>query len=171
MAATYINGNTFQVEFILWKKDIVSYFWHAYFFHPLEYLKRQDSKRFLHAIAYSSLLCISLLIASFILNLNSYPFLILYFPFVTGILMYNHYRKTIQTSKPLLERHYSFVMEPNEMRIMDNHSKEEVIIASNDILSIAEKKDMIIIYTHTDEYIIPTRVLEDSQIESVLAFK
>lgn len=171
MAATYINGNAFKVDFVLWKKDIVSYFWHAYFFHPLQYLTKTDNKRFIHAVGYALLLSICLLIAAKVLKIENWLFMSIYFPTLLGISMYNHFNKTIKASETLVGRHYSFKLDAGQMTIIDNHSFEEVVIDSSDILSIAEKQDMLIIYTKGDEYIIPTRVMSDSQIESVLAFK
>ncbi len=171
MAATYINGNAFKVDFILWKKDIVSYFWHAYFFHPLEYLKKTETKRFLHAFGYAMLMTSLLLVAASILNILNPFFFALYFPSLILILIMKHYRSTLKSSQTLLGRHYTFILGNNRMNIVDSKTSEETKIDASDILSIGEKDDMLIIYTKEDEYILPTRVLTDSQIESVLAFK
>ncbi len=171
MAATYINGNAFKVDFILWKKDIVSYFWHAYFFHPIEYLKKTETKRFFHAVGYALVLTASLLVAAIYLNILNPLFFAVYFPSFILIMMVRHYRSTLKSSQTLMGRHYTFILENNQMKIIDSKTEDEIIIDAAEILSIGEKEDMLIIYTKVDEYILPTRVLTDSQIASVLAFK
>lgn len=171
MAATYINGNTFRVDFILWRKDIVSYFWHSYFFAPFRNVTKTETQRFIHALGYASLLTGSVMLASSILHIENFFFLAIYFPIVIFILIMSHYRKTIQSSQPLVGRHYSFHLDNNRIKIIDNQSKEEATIDGTEIISIGEKKNMLIIYTKKDEYILPKRVLTPGQIASIRTFK
>jgi FlaA1/EpsC-like NDP-sugar epimerase len=171
MAATYINGNAFKVNFILWKKDIVSYFWYSYFFHPIEYLKKTETKRFFHAVVYAILMTVCLFVVANLLDIHNYLFFAVYFPSIILIMVARHYIRALHSTQTLMGRHYSFILEDNQMKIIDSKTNEEIVIDGFDILSIGEKEDMLIIYTKEDEYILPTRVLTDSQIESVLAFK
>lgn len=170
MAASYINGNTFSVDFMLWPKDISSYFWNTYIFYSSQSI---FSIRF-GAFLKNALIClfctVLLVLVANVLQIGNvyYPFF--YFAFLMTYATYEEYLKTFEQSKKLVGKHFTYSLKANYMTIRDNNENEEYVIHRDDIDSIVDKYDMIIIFTRTVEYVVPKRVLTRSQVQSIMSF-
>jgi hypothetical protein len=165
--ATYINGNAFRVDFVLWRKDISSYFWHSYFLHPLEKALQLDTARFIHSSAFAFTIVISSYVVSLFLGIANIYFLTAYYVLLLAILTYRQYAKTLQESEPLVGKHYSFFFSSSKIRVVDNLDKSQTEISLADVLRLDENRSMIIIYTNGDDFILPKRVLSREQVDSI----
>ena len=170
MAASYINGNNFSVDFMLWPKDISSYFWNTYIYYTSPSFLGIRFGAFVRN-ALISLFCTFLLIwVANVLEIGNayYPFF--FFAFLMTYATYEEYLKTFKQSQQLVGKHFTYSLKSTFMTIRDNNENQEYVIAREDIESITEKRDMLIIFTNSVEYVLPKRVLTRSQVQSVLSF-
>lgn len=170
MAATYINGNSFKVNFVLWKRDITSYFRHTYFYPSLHSLWQSQSNHFVHSLGFAFFVTLAVAFTSRYLGLQNQLLLLAYFPVLVILSIWNHYRKTVTTAAPIVGKHYIVELNPGFLRIKETEGSMETVLAPTDVSEVVEKEDMVIVYTKDDSYFIPTRVLNDGHIESLLAF-
>lgn len=170
MAASYINGNSFSVDFMLWPKDITSYFWNTYVFYRTPSFLGIRFGAILKNL-FICLFCTALLVlVANVLSIGNayYPFF--FFAFLMTYATYEEYLKIYEHSQRLIGKHFTYSLKSTFMTIKDNVENQEYVIHRDDIESIVEKNDMLIIFTHTIEYVIPKRVLTRGQIQSVLSF-
>lgn len=170
MGATYINGNTFKVGYTLWRRDIESYFRHTYFSHPAAVIFRTKTIRFAHSMLFTGLLTIAVFAVSYFVGLQDQPFIFLHAPVMLVMIAWARYRHTLEKKSPVLDKQLMFCLDRNRITIRNQTLKSIIEIRPRDIISIAEKPDMIILYTQEDEYVIPTRALTQGQIESLRTF-
>lgn len=170
MAASYINGNNFSVDFMLWPKDISSYFWNTYIFYRTQSFLGIRFGAFIRNALISLFCTLLLVLVANVLKIGNayYPFF--FFAFLMTYATYEEYLKTFDNSKQLVGKHFTYSLKTTHMTIRDNNENQEYVIPREDIESIVEKNDMLIIFTRTVEYVLPKRVLTRNQVQSVLTF-
>ncbi|MCX7996736.1 MAG: hypothetical protein N2691_03170 [Patescibacteria group bacterium] len=170
MAVTYINGNTFTVDFVLWKRDISSYVRHAFFQLAPEIILRTRTVRFIHSLLFAVLVTGSVLFASELLGISNLLFLSIYFPVFLAFVVVTQYRRLYTAKSAMQGEQLIFCLEPGKMTFRRVGERHRTVLTAADIIAVVHKDDMIIITTRDDEYMLPTRALSVGQIESIKAF-